>query len=113
MQVCSLDISSLPPTLPVSIARAVPGASLAYEHCRPLETEITSTKPHLLAKARFLGYLLREAPTERGRRALCQAISGCDQKFDRLIELAEFWTDHVLRACMSSVDASCVILLLI
>jgi hypothetical protein len=76
----------------------------AYESCLDLERRHGQVKQYgalqVLVSARFLGYMLLEAPTNAGRKDFASEILRCIGD-DDLQKLAESYKDHLLRVCMS------------
>lgn len=76
----------------------------AYESCLDLERRHSQVKPcgtlQVLVCARFLGYMLLEAPTNAGREDFASEILRC-MGDDELQKLAEAYKDHFLRVCKS------------
>lgn len=74
----------------------------AYEICLDLERRHGQVKQcgtlQVLVCARFLGYMLLEAPTNTGRKGFASEILRCLGDND-LQNLAEAYKDHFLRVC--------------
>jgi hypothetical protein len=76
----------------------------AYDQCLDLESRQTqvlqSGKLGVLVCARFLGYMILEAPTDDGRKEFTTEILRC-RSDDDLQKLADIYKDHFLRVCKS------------
>jgi hypothetical protein len=61
-----------------------------------ISTPLPSSDPSCLVCARFLGYMILEAPTDRGRDNISRQIIDCVDE-DELVELMRFCIGHFVR----------------
>ena len=85
----------------------------AYIKCLDLEnrhaTVAKSGNLTVLICARFLGYMLVEAPSDAGRQNIASEIIRCPSD-EALQALAELYKNHFMRCCESKLAHSCVFL---
>lgn len=78
----------------------------AYNRCLDLEARNEQVKETVslgvLVCARFLGYMLLHAPTDGGREDFGWEIYRCSND-DAMQQLAQIYSDHLLRICKSEV----------
>lgn len=78
----------------------------AYSKCLNLEPRHEQVQNivrlPVLVCARFLGYMLLEAPTDGGREDFAWEIGRCSGD-DAMQEQAQLYSDHLLRICKSEI----------
>jgi hypothetical protein len=74
----------------------------AYDVCLGLEARSQNTQSQLI-RARFLGYMILEAPTTSGRDNVCRELTACanDQQLE---EMGDLYISHLLRCCKCSIS---------
>jgi hypothetical protein len=76
----------------------------AYSKCLDLESRHAQVSKHgdleVLVCARFLGFMILEAPTDNGRKEFATEVLRCNSD-DDLQKLADLYKNYFLRVCES------------